>query len=155
QAEGTYLVVGGLGGFGLAVARWLAERGARYLVLMGRAGASTPEAEAAVNELRQQGINVVVARADVTHPDEVQPALTEVRRTLPPLRGVIHSAMVLDDALLTQLTPARFRTVLAPKVSGAWNLHQATVDDPLDFFVLFSSVSATFGNRGQANYAAA
>ncbi len=78
-----------------------------------------------------------------------------MRKSLPPLRGVFHTAMVLDDGILERLTPARFQAVLAPKVVGAWNLHRLTAEDPLDYFVLFSSVSAVVGNRGQGSYAAA
>jgi polyketide synthase 12/epothilone polyketide synthase D len=154
RADGTYLITGGLGGFGLATARWLAAGGAGHLVLAGRSGATNPEAEHAVNDLRMQGVQVTVARTDVTCPEQLAELLAEVRRTAPPLRGVFHAAMVLDDAPLRDLTPDRFRAVLAPKIAGAWNLHCLTQNDPLAQFVLFSSVAATFGNPGQANYAA-
>jgi acyl carrier protein len=80
--------------------------------------------------------------------------LAEARRAMPPLRGVVHAAMVLDDAFLPQLTADRFAAVLGPKAVGAWNLHELTADDPLDFFVLFSSFAAVLGSPGQANYAA-
>jgi thioester reductase-like protein len=155
QSDATYLIVGGLGGFGLATARWLVSRGVRHLVLMGREGAASAEAKEAVRSLEQVGAKVVVAAADVTREDDLARVLAEVRKSLPPLRGVFHTAMVLDDGILDRLTPARFQTVLAPKVLGAWNLHRLTADDPLDCFVLFSSVSAVVGNRGQGSYAAA
>jgi acyl transferase domain-containing protein/ubiquinone/menaquinone biosynthesis C-methylase UbiE/acyl carrier protein len=153
--DGTYLITGGLGGFGLAVAQWLVDDGARHLVLMGRSGVTSPAAEAAVTALRQAGVSVVVARADVTQEAQVADVLAEVHRSMPPLRGVVHAAMVLDDALLPQLDEARMRTVMAPKVLGAWNLHTQTLDDPLDFFVSFSSLTSMIGNPGQGNYVAA
>ena len=105
--------------------------------------------------LRDQGVEVVVASADVAREDEVARVLADVRRSMPPLRGVIHAAMVLDDAPLRQLDAVRFRTVAAPKVQGAWNLHRLTLDDPLDIFVLFSSAAVVLVNTRQGNYVAA
>jgi acyl transferase domain-containing protein/acyl carrier protein len=153
--DGTYLITGGLGGFGLAVARWLADHGARHLVLIGRSGLSSPAAEAAVTALRESGVEVVVAAADVTAESQVAALLAEIRRSMPPLRGLVHAAMVLDDALLPQLDEERMRAVMAPKVPGAWNLHMQTLADPLDFFVSFSSLTSMIGNPGQGNYVAA
>jgi acyl transferase domain-containing protein/NADPH:quinone reductase-like Zn-dependent oxidoreductase/acyl carrier protein len=155
RADATYLITGGLGGFGLATAQWLAERGARHLALLGRSGAASTDAQAAVEALRQAGVQVHVAAVDVANPQALQKVLTDIRRALPPLRGVMHAAMVLDDGRLQQLDAERLHKVLAPKVAGAWNLHRLTADDPLDFLVLFSSVAAVFGNWGQGNYAAA
>jgi thioester reductase-like protein len=155
RADGTYLITGGLGGFGLATARWMAEHGARHLVLVGRGGAATAEAQEAVRGLQQAGTEVVIGRADVAREEDVAGVLDEIRRTMPPLRGVIHAAMVLDDGVLARLTPERFRRVLAPKALGAWNLHRLTRKDPLDLFVLFSSAAGVVGNRGQGNYVAA
>ncbi|MGH2621008.1 MAG: type I polyketide synthase, partial [Anaerolineales bacterium] len=154
RPDGTYLITGGLGGFGLAVAQWMVEKGARHLVLMGRSGASS-EAEKVIEAMRQAGAEVVVARADVTSEQQVAAVLAEIERTGPPLRGIIHSAMVLDDGFLFQLDQERFNRVMAPKVMGAWNLHARTLAAPLDFFVLFSSVTSLIGNPGQGNYVAA
>jgi acyl transferase domain-containing protein/NADPH:quinone reductase-like Zn-dependent oxidoreductase/SAM-dependent methyltransferase/acyl carrier protein len=154
-ADATYLLTGGLGGFGLAVAKWLVAQGARHLVLVGRSGAQSGESITAVAELEAAGACVVVEKADVSQPDQVAAVLGRVRHSMPPLRGVVHAAMVLDDCLIVNLTGERLRRVLAPKMAGAWNLHCQTRDLPLDFFVLFSSMSAVFGQGGQANYAAA
>ncbi|MGD9853730.1 MAG: SDR family NAD(P)-dependent oxidoreductase [Planctomycetaceae bacterium] len=151
----TYLVTGGLSGFGLVTAQWLAERGARHLVLMGRSGASTKEARQAIQDLERRGVNVVVAKADVSDAAQVRQALSKLRASMPPLRGVIHSAMVLDDGVLLQLDADRIDRVLNPKVKGAWNLHELTRNEDLDFFVMYSSVASLIGNPGQANYAAA
>ena len=136
--DGTYLITGGLGGLGLTVARWLVEHGARHLVLMGRSAPSVAAREI-LDELEKAGARVVVSAVDVVRGEQVAGALDEARRELPPLRGVVHAAGVLDDGILTQQTRERFEMVMAPKVRGAWNLHRLTPDDELDFFVLFSS----------------
>jgi NADPH:quinone reductase-like Zn-dependent oxidoreductase/aryl carrier-like protein len=154
RADATYLVTGGCGGLGLAVARWLAERGARHLVLLGRSGAGE-DAEPTLEALRQEGVSVVVGRADVADRRALAQMLSEIRETLPPLRGIVHAAGVIEDGLLARLEPKRFRAVFAPKLAGAWNLHLLTRDDPLDFLVLFSSVASVLGSPGQGNYAAA
>ena len=153
-AAGTYLISGGAGGLGLAVAQWLVERGARYLVLMGRSGASAV-AQAAIDAMTETGAAVQVVKADVAQAEQVAQVLDEIRESMPPLRGIIHAAGVLDDGILLQLTPERFRKVMAPKIDGAWNLHQLTLDDPLDYFVLFSSGASVLGSPGQGNYVAA
>lgn len=155
RADGTYLVAGGLGGFGLQVARWMADRGAGTLVLLGRRGPDTPEAAQAVAELERLGARALVRAADIAKAEDVAAVLAEIDHQLPPLRGVVHAAMVLEDALLTNLDRALLDRVLAPKVSGAWNLHVQTAGRPLDLFVLFSSLSSVFGHAGQGNYAAA
>src|SRR3954469_22281917 len=155
REDGTYLITGGPGGFGLAVAQWLADHGARHLVLISRSGVTSHEAEAAIGAMREAGVDVVVARADVTHEEQVAGMLAGIRHSMPPLRGLVHAAMVLDDALLPQLDEERMRKVMAPKMVGAWNLHAHTLDDPLDFFVSFSSLTSMIGNPGQGNYVAA
>ena len=155
RADASYLITGGLGGFGLAVARWMAERGAGTLVLMGRRGADTPEACQAVAELEQLGARVVVHAADVSKEADVAAVLAAIDRDLPPLRGVLHAAMVLEDALLINLDRDRMERVLAPKLAGTWNLHTQTAGRPLDHFIMFSSLSSVFGHAGQGNYAAA
>jgi acyl transferase domain-containing protein/aryl carrier-like protein len=155
RADGTYLITGGLGGFGLAVAQWLVENGARHLVLMGRRGAFSPAAKEAVKTLEEMGAEIVVAKADVTKEQDVTSVIADLGHSMPPLRGVIHAAMVLDDAVLLQLNEERLMKVMGPKIIGAWHLHTQTLNISLDFFVLFSSFASTFGNPGQGNYAAA
>jgi 1-acyl-sn-glycerol-3-phosphate acyltransferase len=154
RKDGSYLITGGLGGFGLAVAGALAREGAGTLVLMGRSAPGV-EADRLVEELRAGGTRVEVMLGDVADESDLARVLGRIRAELPPLRGVVHAAMVLDDAPLAQLDAPRFRTALAPKVGGAWNLHRQTAGDALDFFVLFSSIAALLGNPLQANYAAA
>jgi len=153
RADGTYLVTGGLGGLGLAVAGWLAARGARHLVLVGRSGAATDDARRAVAMLRDRGVEVGVACADVADGDAVARLLAE--HAGPPLRGVVHAAGVLADGLLVHQDDGDLARVLAPKVAGAWHLHRATAGAPLELFVAFSSAAAIVGSPGQASYAAA
>ncbi|MFG1954455.1 SDR family NAD(P)-dependent oxidoreductase [Micromonospora sp. NPDC048830] len=154
HADGSYLITGGFGGLGLSVARWLADQGARQLVLVGRNGA-TAAARPAVDALTRAGVRVAALAADVTSPDEVSRVLAYVRENLPPLRGVVHAAGVLDDGILLQQTAERYRRVARPKADGAWHLHERTRDQDLDFFVLFSSVTSVLGSPGQSGYAAA
>jgi 1-acyl-sn-glycerol-3-phosphate acyltransferase len=153
-ADGTYLITGGLGGFGLALAGWLAHHGAGTLVLVGRSGAHR-DSEPALDALRTAGARVEVMQADVARPEDVDRLLDRVRRELPPLRGVFHAAMVIDDAALAELDADRFRRVLEAKVAGGWNLHERTRGDSLDVFMLFSSIVSLLGNAMQANYGAA
>jgi NAD(P)-dependent dehydrogenase (short-subunit alcohol dehydrogenase family)/acyl carrier protein len=151
HGTGCYLITGGLGALGLRVARYLVEHGARHLVLSGRSGrADDPAAE----ELRAAGASVQVVRADVARGEDVARLLAACR-TEGPLRGVVHSAGVLDDGILEKLTAERFARVMAPKARGAWELHVRTEALPLDFFVLFSSRAALLGSPGQGNHAAA
>jgi len=154
RADATYLITGGHGGLGLRVARWLVEKGARHLALLSRSGASIA-AQEVVTELAAKGAAVTTIQADISNESEVAQALSQIHDTMPPLRGIIHAAGVLDDHLLMNLDAESFRRVLAPKVLGAWNLHKLTGDLPLDFFVVFSSVASILGSPGQANYAAA
>jgi NADPH:quinone reductase-like Zn-dependent oxidoreductase/aryl carrier-like protein len=155
RPDATYLITGGFGGLGLTLAKWIIEHGGRNVVLMGRSGAASEEAKKALQELQATGARVMAARADITDEKQLADALAEIDRSMPPLRGLFHAAMVLDDGILLQLDRARFRKAMAPKVDGAWNLHTQTLHRPLDFFVLFSSVSSLVGNPGQANYVAA
>ncbi|MGK5730995.1 SDR family NAD(P)-dependent oxidoreductase [Streptomyces sp. URMC 124] len=151
----TYLVTGGLGGFGAATARRLADRGARHLALLGRRGEQSPEAPALLAELAARGVTARAHAADVTDPRAVRRIVEEAAAAGRPVRGVVHSAMHLDDAPLTGLDDERVRAVLAPKAAGAAVLDAVTRDLPLDLFVVYSSLAAAVGNIGQAPYAAA
>jgi acyl transferase domain-containing protein len=153
--QATYLITGGLGALGLLVAAWMAQRGARHLVLAGRRGAATAAARESVSSLERQGVHVEVARADVSRPEELTRAWDEIAGRLPPLRGVVHAAGIVDDALVARLDRRRLAAVMAPKVLGAWNLHQLSRGHDLDFLVLFSSSAALLGTAGQGAYAAA
>ena len=154
RSDATFLITGGLGGFGLEIAQWMIEQGAHHLVLMGRGGTSSPEARDAVGTMQGAGAEVVVATGDVSNPDHVARVLADIDESMPPLRGVIHAAMVLDDVSVLEMDMDRLKTAMAPKMSGAWNLHSMTTSSKLDFFVLFSSAASLIGSPGQGNYVA-
>ncbi|BAZ49185.1 beta-ketoacyl synthase [Nostoc sp. NIES-4103] len=152
--DSTYLITGGMGGLGLLVARWMVQKGARHLVLVGRSGVSVA-ASNQIKELEQAGAQIIVAQADVSEAEQITKVLREIEQSLPPLRGIIHSVGVLDDGILQQQNWQRFTKVLAPKIQGAWYLHSLTQSQSLDFFVLFSSTASLLGSTSQSNHAAA
>ncbi|MDI1461274.1 type I polyketide synthase [Catellatospora sp. KI3] len=154
RADGAYIVSGGLRGVGLATAEWLAAAGARRLVLNGR-GEPGPQVRQRLAALVQGGTDVVVVRGDISEPGVAERLVAAAGADGAVLRGVVHSAMVLADAAVTNVDDADLSRVWAPKVTGAWRLHEAVGDRPLDWFVAYSSMSALIGNGGQAGYAAA
>lgn len=171
--DATYLITGGLGNLGLHLARWLAARGARHLVLTSRTGlperfswaAISPETEigrrvASVQALEESGVSVHIAKADAAGRPEMSKLWNDLKADHPPVRGVIHAAGTLRPCRLADLTPNEFDEVLRSKVAGAALLHefaQAGNSDKcaLDFFVLFSSGASVWGSQGLAHYAAA
>ena len=154
RADATYLITGGLGALGRATAHWMVGRGARRLVVASRSAASASVASF-LDELRREGAEVHVARADMSREADVRELFADVAASGFPLKGIVHAAGVLDDGVLAQQTWPRLRAVLAPKVAGAWNLHAASRSLDLDFFVLYSSLAGLLGSAGQASYAAA
>ncbi|MDJ0897245.1 MAG: type I polyketide synthase [Xenococcus sp. MO_188.B8] len=153
-SDSTYLITGGLGALGHKVARWMVEQGVRHLVLTGRRGASS-QAREAITSMERAGAKVLVAQANVTNQEELFRMLEKVQASMPPLRGIVHAAGILDDGILLQQNWARFQQVMASKVQGTWNLHILTQQLSLDFFVMFSSAAALLGSPGQGNYSAA
>ncbi len=153
RTDGTYLIAGGLGALGLRTAEWLAAAGARSLALLARRPAG-PAVEARLDALRAGGCAVRCFLGDVADEARLAEILAELRRSAP-LHGVVHAAGTLDDGVLAQQSAERFDAVLVPKLRGAWALHLLTREDPLDFFVLYSSAVSVLGAPGQANYAAA
>ncbi|HSI39298.1 MAG TPA: SDR family NAD(P)-dependent oxidoreductase [Xanthobacteraceae bacterium] len=154
RKDGSYLVTGGLAGLGLVVAKRLAEQGAGRLVLIGRRGV-TPEANETLDAIRALGTAVVTAAVDVSDAAALEAVLHGVRADGPPLRGVVHSAGLVDDAGLLQQDAAHLASVFGPKVRGTVLLDRLTRGEPLDWFVLFSSAAAILGSAGQANHSAA
>ncbi|HYY30191.1 MAG TPA: SDR family NAD(P)-dependent oxidoreductase, partial [Chthoniobacterales bacterium] len=154
RREATYLISGGLGSLGLKVAQWMVARGARELVLTSRRGANGKAAET-IREFEGKGVRAVVAVCDIAKEADVSRILSEMRSTMPPVRGVFHCAGMLDDGILDQMNWDRFSAVSAPKVMGSWLLHRGTLSDELDYFVLFSSILSLMGSPGQSNYTAA
>ncbi len=154
DATATYLVTGGTGGFGAATAQWLAGLGARHIALVSRRGAEAPEAADVLAELTGRGVTATAYAADVTDLDAMREVVARIDATGRPLRGVVHCAMHLDDALLTELTGERLAAVMAPKITGAAVLDLLLCDRECDLFLLYSSETATFGNMKQTPYAA-
>ena len=154
-AEATYLVTGGLSGFGLRTAQWLVEKGARHLALISRSGPTSDVAQQAIGALQAQGVTVHAVACDVTDAQAVNGLVQHIQSAMPPLKGIVHAAMVIDDGLIRGATAAAIERVLAPKVLGGLHLDAATRNLALDFFVMFSSGTTLFGNPGQANYVAA
>ncbi|WP_293088029.1 type I polyketide synthase [Moorena sp. SIO3H5] len=153
RKDATYLIAGGLGGVGLLVAHWLVEKGARHLALIGRSGVKET-AKKQLQELEQAGAEVMVAQADISNLESLTKVWSEIEQNMPPLKGVINSAAVVDDTLIESHNWPRFMKVMAPKVQGSWNLHLLTQNQSLDFFILFSSIAYLFGLKGAANYSA-
>lgn len=152
---GLHLVVGGTSGFGFETARWLAGKGAGTVVLASRRGQVEEGLEAGLEALRATGTRVLVEALDVTDSDAVSALVQRLVREHGALRGIIHAAVMLDDGMISSLTPERLRAVLAPKLSGAENLAAATDGQPLDYFVVYSSATTIIGSPGQGAYVAA
>lgn len=154
-AEGAHVMVGGLGGFGLATAEWLVAKGATKLALIGRSGAKSEAAKEGVKRLEAAGATVKVFACDAADEKALDKALKETRQELGPIGGAWHVAMVLHDALLANLDEATFEVALRPKIDGAAALERLTRQDPVADFVVYSSATTVIGNPGQANYVAA
>ena len=154
--EATYLVTGGLGGFGRLLLPYLVSAGARHVTMMDR----DPKRRRSAEWVRKtsalwyltEDVEIDIVPGDVAGAADVRRCVDELDR---PLKGVFHLAGTLDDCLLADLTPESLAKVFAPKARGALNLHKATAGCDLDHFVMFSSVASTFGNPGQINYSAA
>jgi myxalamid-type polyketide synthase MxaB len=153
RPDGMYLVTGGTGSLGLRVADWLSENGASRVVLMSRRPPST-SVQLAIDQLCESGTQVTVCQGDVSDLQSLTRNIQQIGQEGKPLLGVFHAAGTLADGILFDMDLSQWDKAFAPKFSGAWNLHLATLDQPLDFFVMFSSVAAVLGSPGQGNYAA-
>ena len=150
-----HVITGGFGGFGIETARWLVARGARHLMLIGRSGATSEAAKIAIAELSAEGVRVRTEAVDIADRPALQRLFGRFGRDLPQLGGVIHAAMVLDDAMIANVTTDQIERVLRPKIAGADNLDGLTRDLQLDYFVMYSSATTLIGNPGQGAYVAA
>lgn len=156
EAYGTWLITGGFGGFGLACAEWLAQRGVHELILVSRSGARGPAATRVAN-LEAAGIRIRSVQADITDADAMNALCSEIASDSYPLVGVLHAAGVLADMTIHDMSEEDLQRVLIPKIDGAWRLSEALEANLLEprHFILFSSVAASVGNTRQANYVAA
>ncbi len=143
---GSYLITGGLGGLGLKVAEWLVKQGAQHLVLAGR-NISKP--------IDIPNVKIETAAVDISKKAAVDGMIQKFGKEWPELKGIIHAAGIIEDALLSSQDWSKFERVFAPKVQGSWNLHESSLNKSLDFFVLFSSVASSLGSPGQINYSSA
>ncbi|HVU69240.1 MAG TPA: type I polyketide synthase [Ktedonobacteraceae bacterium] len=169
QPDGSYLVTGGLGTLGLLVARWMVSQGARRVILMGRtpvpprstwyqleAGHPQKRLVQELLQLENMGASIHLAAVDVAQEEQLAAFLNEYRRDgWPTIKGVVHTAGVVEDELLLRMSTETFTRVLRPKLRGGWLLHTLLKDYPLDFFMLFSSTGSVIASLGQANYASA
>lgn len=164
----AYWITGGLGGLGLVIARWLAEQGARHIVLSGRhglpdrteweavpAGSRTAEQITAIREIESLGANIDIAVVDIGDMTALQSMMSTFGASRPPLRGIFHAAVSLSNRLITELNVDDLRDMFWPKIAGTWNLHILTRDMNLDFLVLFSTTTALWGSNYLGHYAAA
>ncbi|KAL4909695.1 hypothetical protein BDW74DRAFT_186214 [Aspergillus multicolor] len=156
SSEASYLLVGCHGGLGHSMADSLVERGAKNLVFLGRSSETKREIASFCKRTRAKGVNVVTVQGDASKMEDVERAVAQAI-SMGPLKGVVHAAMVLQDAFFDPMTLAQFNTAIRPKVHGALNLHRATIqaEANLDFFFMTSSAVTYVGHISQSNYAAA
>ncbi|KAI6286526.1 Type I Iterative PKS [Pyricularia oryzae] len=155
RPDATYVLVGGTGGLGRSMARWMVTNGARHIALVSRSGIVSDKIAELIDEGIQAGAEIAVRRCNVAIEADVKSFISDGLRGMPTVRGIVHGTMVLRDVLFENMTWEDYTTVIQGKVQGAWNLHHALRDTPLDFFVALSSAAGMVGNRGQAAYAAA
>ena len=168
RADGSYLITGGLGVLGLEIAKWLAQQGARHVVLTGRSpvppreswdalpdGSEDARKIAGIRAIEWLGATVHTASVDIADEAAATAFFRNFGDSIPPLRGVVHAAAVMGAAKLREMSPAALADMIRPKADGAWVLHRLTQHADLDFFVLFSSISAVIGTTDLGHYAAA
>jgi acyl transferase domain-containing protein/surfactin synthase thioesterase subunit/acyl carrier protein len=152
--QGTYLVTG-FRGLGFVFIEWMIRRGARNFALLSRTGKAPDSVLTKILAYESQGCRFTTFQADASHADQLQNVLEEIQKSMPPLKGVIHAAGVIEAKSIDKISEIEFMETLAPKLKGAWNLHLLTQHLSLDCFVLFSSASSLIGLSGQASYVAA
>ncbi len=155
RPDATYVITGGTRGFGLASALWLAENRAKNVVVIGRSPENSVDLEQIIQKAAKLDCLITAIRADIVDFEQFRVALETACHELPPIRGVLHCAMNIEDSAIVKLTRTQFDKSMIAKVLGAWNLHQLTCHLELDFFVLYSSVASLLGPAGQAAYSSA
>ncbi|KAE9962826.1 hypothetical protein BLS_009972 [Venturia inaequalis] len=151
--DASYVIAGGLGGLGQSIAEWMVSRGAKHLILISRSLPQSAEIKASVQNLMKTGCQVTLLSCDISSKHELDQALAGCSSSLPPIKGCIQAAMVLDDAAFMNMTHEQFMAAVLPKMHGSFNLAQLLPNE-LDFFIMLSSVTGIIGNRGQGNYTA-
>ncbi|KAI9647506.1 hypothetical protein NHQ30_003891 [Ciborinia camelliae] len=151
--DATYIVAGGFGGLARSIARWMASRGAKNLLLLSRSGPRKMPAQELIRDLQSQGIRVESPKCDVTSFEQLSKLLTTYKNLLPPIKGCFQGSMVLQDTAFEQMSYDQWCTTVQPRVQGSWNLH-SLLPKGMDFFILLSSITGVIGTGGQANYAA-
>ncbi|CAM1507705.1 Fc.00g045530.m01.CDS01 [Cosmosporella sp. VM-42] len=154
RSDASYLIIGGTGGLGKSITRWMARKGAKHIILASRSSRVSDSVQTLIQDLDAEGTNVSVHQCDVAKEEDVTRLVSETADLLP-IRGVIHSAMVLNDILFEKMSFDNYKNVVQPKVAGAWNLHNSLSGKELEFFIMLSSAAGIVGNKGQAAYSAA
>lgn len=154
RTEGICVVTGGLGGFGLATAQWLSDKKFSRFALMGRSGVKSDADQIVIDQMVKAGTLIDIIQVDVTDKGALGKALQDLRDSGNEITGVVHCAMVLDDGMVSNIKPDRLQKVLSPKIAGTWNIHELTLNDPIEMFLLYSSATTYIGNPGQAAYVA-
>ncbi|MBL8006959.1 MAG: SDR family NAD(P)-dependent oxidoreductase, partial [Ignavibacteria bacterium] len=152
--DSSYLITGGLSGIGLLTAKFLSDKGAKHLILSGRRD-KTDESDELLNQIKSAGTEVRIIKADITNKGDVENIFSEIKKSGTPLKGIIHSAGILDDGVIMNQTKEKFSRVMSPKVLGAWYLHENSKKLKLDFFIMYSSVASLLGSAGQSNHSSA
>ncbi|KAK8010514.1 hypothetical protein PG990_009479 [Apiospora arundinis] len=155
RPDSSYLIVGGVRGIGKSIARWMLTRGAKNLILLSRSAKTAGTTALVVAELEAEhpGARIEVVGCDITDEADLSLALKHCADNLPPIRGVIQGAMVIDDSILEQMTVDQYNAAVSPKVQGTWNLHRHLEMD-LDFFIMLSSLAGVIGYASSSNYTA-
>ena len=152
HGDASYLLVGGLGGLGYGLTRWMVEHNARHLIFLSRSAGDTDSDKMLFRELESQGCSVTAVKGSVCRISDVERAISSATA---PLRGIFNIAMVLRDESFDNMSLEQWNAATEPKVQGTWNLHRASLEHNLDFFVLFSSMCGMVGMPGQLNYSSA
>ncbi|KAL8882951.1 MAG: hypothetical protein Q9198_000127 [Flavoplaca austrocitrina] len=153
--DASYVLIGGLGGLGREICRWMISRNCKNLIVLSRSGTKSTHAQSIKEELEGDGVKLAIHACDVGDAEQLQSALSVCSNEMPPIKGVIQSAMVIRDNIIDKMTLEDYQAALRPKVQGSINIHQALIEQPLDFFIMLSSCVGIIGNSGQANYASA
>ncbi|CAH0052187.1 unnamed protein product [Clonostachys solani] len=149
--DSSYVVAGGLGGLGRCILQWMADKGAKHLIVLSRSGASSKAASDVVETLRSRGVSITTPPCDVSSREKLQAVLEECAVTMPPIKGCINAAMALQDAIFENMTHAQWKTTIQSKVLSSWNLHELLPRD-MNFFILLSSLAGIYGTMAQSNY---